>query len=50
VQAQGAKSFLFSFPSKEELEHMIAIGSITNKEGTIAFAQFTDDVQPIKVL
>jgi hypothetical protein len=40
VQAQGAKSFVVPFPSKEELERMIAIGSITtkNKEGTIVFA------------
>jgi hypothetical protein len=52
VQAQGAKSFVVPFPSKEELERMIAIGSITtkNKEGTIVFAQFINDVQPIKVL
>ena len=52
VQTQGDKSYVVPFPSKEELERMIAIGSITtkNKEGTIVFAHFIDDVQPIKVL
>jgi hypothetical protein len=40
------------FPSKEELERMIAIHTITtrNKEGTLTFEEFVDDVQPIKVL
>jgi uncharacterized protein YbcV (DUF1398 family) len=40
------------FPGKEELERMIAIHTITtrNKEGTITFQEFVDDVQPIKVL
>ncbi|CAD6228277.1 unnamed protein product [Miscanthus lutarioriparius] len=37
---------------KEELDRMIAIDTINtkNKEGTISFAEFVDDVQPIKVL
>jgi hypothetical protein len=52
VQVQGATSFVVPFPSKEELECMIAIRTITtkNKEGTIVFEEFVDDVQPIKVL
>jgi len=36
----------------QELERMIAIRTITtkNKEGTIIFEEFVDDIQPIKVL
>ena len=52
VQEQGPKSFVVPFPSMDELEQMIAIRTITtkNKEGTIIFEEFIDDVQPIKVL
>jgi hypothetical protein len=52
VQVLGAKAFVVPFPSKEELERMIAICTITtkNKEGTIVFEEFIDDVQPIKIL
>jgi hypothetical protein len=52
VQDLGNKSFVVPFPSKEEPERMIAIHTITtrNKEGTITFEEFVDDVQPIKVL
>jgi hypothetical protein len=52
VQQLGAKSFVVPFPSKEELDRMIAIGTFTtkNKEGTITFAEYVDDVQPIKIL
>ena len=52
VQQQGDKSFVVPFPSKDELERIIAIRNITtkNKEGTIIFEEFVDDVQPIKVL
>jgi len=52
VQQLEAKSFVVPFPSKEELDRMIAIGTFTtkNKEGTIAFAEYVDDVQPIKIL
>jgi hypothetical protein len=52
VQELGNKSFMVPFPSKEELERMMAIHTITTrgKEGTITFQEFVDDVQPIKVL
>jgi hypothetical protein len=52
VQDLGNKSFVVPFPSKEELERMVAIHTITtrNKEGTLTFEEFVDDVQPIKVL
>lgn len=52
VQVQGANSFVVPFPSSEELERMIAIRAFTtkNKEGTIIFEEFIDDVQPIRVL
>ena len=52
VQRIGGKSFVVPFPSKEELERMIAIRTITtkNKEGTLVFEEFVDDVQPIKLL
>jgi hypothetical protein len=52
VQDLGSKSFVVPFPSKEELERMVAIHTITtrNKEGTLTFEEFVDDVQPIKVL
>ncbi|CAD6264568.1 unnamed protein product [Miscanthus lutarioriparius] len=52
VQQLGANSYVVPFPSKEELDRMIAIDTINtkNKEGTISFAEFVDDVQPIKVL
>jgi hypothetical protein len=52
VQEQDGKSFVVPFPSLEELERMIAIRTITtkNREGTIIFEEFVDDVQPIKVL
>jgi hypothetical protein len=52
VQDLGNKSFVVPFPSKEELERMVAIHMITtrNKEGTLTFEEFVDDVQPIKVL
>ena len=40
------------FPSKEELDRLVAVGTVTtkNKEGTLLFEEFVDDVQPIKVL
>jgi hypothetical protein len=52
VQDLGNKFFVVPLPSKEEPERMIAIHTITtrNKEGTITFEEFVDDVQPIKVL
>jgi hypothetical protein len=52
VYELGNKSFMVPFLSKEELERMIAIHTITtrNKEGTITFQEFVDDVQSIKVL
>jgi hypothetical protein len=52
VQDLGNNSFVVPFPSKEELERMIAIHTITtrNKEVTLTFEEFVDDVQPIKVL
>jgi hypothetical protein len=52
IQELGNKSFMVPFPGKEEPERMIAIHTITtrNKEGTITFQEFVDDVQPIKVL
>jgi hypothetical protein len=52
VQDLGNNSFVVPFLSKEELERIIAIHTITtrNKEGTITFEEFIDDVQPIKVL
>jgi hypothetical protein len=52
VQDLGNKSFVVPFSSKQELERMIAIHTITtrNKEGTLTFEEFVDDVQPIKVL
>jgi hypothetical protein len=52
VQELGSKSFVVPFPSKEELERMVAIQTITtrNKEATLTFEEFVDDVQPIKVL
>ena len=36
----------------EELDRMLAIGSITtkNKEGTIVFEKIVDDVQPTRLL
>ena len=51
VQQQG-DSFVVPFPSMHELERMVAIRTITtkNKEGTIVFENFVEDVQPIKVL
>jgi hypothetical protein len=52
VQELGHQCFVVPFPSKEELERMVAIRTITtkNKEGTLLFEEFVDDVQPIKVL
>jgi hypothetical protein len=52
VQEQGPQSFVVPFLSKDELDRMIAIRAITirNKEGTLIFEEFIDDVQPIKVL
>jgi len=52
VQQQGPDSFIVPFLSMDELECMVAIRTITtkNKEGIIIFEEFTDDVQPIKVL
>jgi hypothetical protein len=52
VQDLGNKSFVVPFSSKQELERMIAIHTIItrNKEGTLTFEEFVDDVQPIKVL
>lgn len=52
VQELDATSFVVPFPSKEELDRMTAIRTITmrNKEATIIFEEFIDDVQPIKVL
>lgn len=52
VQEQGSQSFVVPFLSKDELDRMIAIRAITtrNKEGTLIFEEFIDDVQPIKVL
>jgi hypothetical protein len=52
VQELESNSFVVPFPSKEELERMVAIHAITtrNKEATLIFDEFVDDVQPIKVL
>ena len=52
VQQLGAKSFVVPFPSKKELDRMMAIGTFTtkNKEGTITFEEYVDDVQPFKIL
>jgi hypothetical protein len=52
VQQLGAKSFVVPFPNKEELDRMIAIDTFTtkNKEGTISFAEYEDDIQPIRLL
>jgi hypothetical protein len=46
VQDLGNKSFVVPFLSKEELERMIAMHTITtrNKEGTITFEESVDDV------
>jgi hypothetical protein len=51
VHDLGNKSFVVPFPSKEEPERMVAIHTITtgNKEGTLTFEEFVDDVHPIKV-
>jgi hypothetical protein len=51
VHDLGNKSFVVPFPSKEELERMVAIHTITtgNKEDTLTFEEFVDDVHPIKV-
>jgi len=52
VQQLGAKSFVVPFPSREELDRMMTIGTFTtkNSEGTIAFEEYVDDVQPFKIL
>lgn len=52
VQELEATSFVVPFPSKDELDRIVAIRTITarNKEATIIFEEFIDDVQPIKVL
>ncbi|WVZ54189.1 hypothetical protein U9M48_005027 [Paspalum notatum var. saurae] len=52
VQELGPKSFVVPFPSKEELDRMVAIHTITtrNKEATFEIDEFVDDVQPIKIL
>jgi len=52
VQELGRQVFVVPFPSKEELDRLVAVGTVTtkNKEGTLLFEEFVDDVQPIKVL
>jgi hypothetical protein len=46
VQDLGNKLFVVPFPSKEEMERMIAIHTITtrNKEGILTFEKFVADV------
>jgi hypothetical protein len=52
AQDEGNKCFIVPFSSKEELNRMVAVGTITtkNKKGTFSIEEFVDDVQPIKVL
>ncbi|XP_039787727.1 uncharacterized protein LOC120654283 [Panicum virgatum] len=52
VQELDSQVFVVPFPSKEELDRLVAVGTVTtkNKEGTLLFEEFVDDVQPIKVL
>ncbi|KAG2586030.1 uncharacterized protein LOC120675719 [Panicum virgatum] len=52
VQELDSHVFVVPFPSKEELDRLVAVGTVTtkNKEGTLLFEEFVDDVQPIKVL
>jgi hypothetical protein len=48
----GPNCFVVPFPNSEELERMVAIGTLItrNKEGTLLVDRFVDDVQPIKIL
>ena len=52
VQEHGEKAFVVQFPSKAELERMVAIRTITTKkrEGVLIFEEFDAEVKPIKVL
>ena len=52
VQEHGEKSFVVLFSCKEELDHMLAIRTITtkNKEGILIIQEFDDDIKPIKLL
>jgi hypothetical protein len=52
AQPHGLKSYVVPFPSKAELDRMVAIRAFTtrNREGTLIFEEFDVDVQPIKVL
>ena len=44
--------FVVLFSCKEELDHMLAIRTITtkNREGILIIQEFDDDIKPIKVL
>ena len=52
MQEHGDKAFLVPFPSKVELDRMVAIRTITtkNKEGVLIFEEFDSEIKPIKVL
>jgi hypothetical protein len=52
AQPHGPKSYVVPFPSKAELDRMVAIRAFTtrNRGGTLIFKEFDADVQPIKVL
>ena len=52
MQEHGDKAFLVPFPSKVELDRMVAIRTVTtkNKEGVLIFEEFDSKVKPIKVL
>ena len=52
MQDHGDKAFLVPFPSKVELDRMVAIRTVTtkNKEGVLIFEEFDSEVKPIKVL
>ncbi|KAG2565608.1 uncharacterized protein LOC120683001 isoform X2 [Panicum virgatum] len=52
VQEHGVKAFLVPFPSKVELDRMVAIRTFItkNKEGVLIFEEFDSEVEPIKVL
>ncbi|XP_066396428.1 uncharacterized protein [Miscanthus floridulus] len=52
VQQEGERSYVVPFPNTEELDRMINIRYINtkNKEGTLLFEKFVDDVQPTRML
>ena len=52
MQEHGEKAFIVQFPSKAELERIVAICTITtkNREGVLIFEEFDAEVKPIKVL